>query len=166
MNNSDRKHITESTFICPLCGTAPVKDKSYHKHTKCRACKDLQLSNESAKSLNIKEVQLQAPSLVDEDRDTISHCIFMYTADKLRLLSQLSKQKELVDCDPLITAGRRYGYMMEYVSRRMLNVSFPLSIFLMDTPKETFNRPQCLMAIQSPSGSILDALKLLVMIRN
>ena len=87
MSNSERKRNTDLTFICPLCGVAPVKDKIFYKYTKCKACRDLQIFNESSKSLNIKGVQLQAPSLVDEERDTISHCIFMYTADKLRFLS-------------------------------------------------------------------------------
>jgi hypothetical protein len=161
-NHSPLSH-TERSYICPICGTAPVKDKSFSKHTKCKACKDLQIQNESSKSLDIKEVQLQAPSLIDEERDIFSDYILQYKANDLLLLSEVAEHANLPKCDPLITGGRRYGFLLEYVSKRSLNVSFPISIFLMDTPKETINRPRCLIAIDSPSGSLMDAVKLLVL---
>ena len=160
-NHSPLCH-TEGSYICPICGTAPVKDKSLSKHTKSKACKDLQIQNESSKSLDIKEVQLQAPSLIDEERDVFSDYISQYNMHSLQLLSEVAERANLPKCDPLITGGRRYGFMLGYVSKRSLNVSFPISTFLMDTPRETLNRPRCLIAIDTPSGSIMDAVKLLV----
>jgi hypothetical protein len=93
-NHSPLSH-TERSYICPICGTAPVKDKSFSKHTKCKACKDLQIQNESSKSLDIKEVQLQAPSLIDEERNIFSDYILQYNAKSLQLLSEVAEHANL-----------------------------------------------------------------------
>ena len=148
--------VFNNTFNCPICGLSPVRGDGFQKHVKSRMCLAVQERNVSSQSQNV----LQAQYNCSTNKDPMD--VPVYTNKEMKKLSLIAKELDLPPCDTLIKLGRRYVYMNNYVIKRSMAVNFSLSLFLMNSPKEAINRPRNLVVIDSPSGSILDALTLLV----
>jgi len=142
------------TFICPICGVAPTREDNFMKHIKSATCSSIQERNTSSRSQQVKQVNPDFS--ISPDFEGI------FDRPSLKKLTRLAKELELPPCYDLLNLGNRYVFMNNYKSYFLMAVNFSLSTFLMDTPKDTINHPKNLIVIDSPSGSIMDALTLLV----
>ena len=149
-----KTQVFNDTFMCPICWLSPVRQGHFLKHIKCRSCASVQEKNTASRSQDVKQVPSQY--CLNETAEDL------YNNKEIKKLSRVATALELPPCADLITMGRRYIHMNNYLVNNSLSVNFSFTTFLMNTQKDTINRPKNLIVIDSPSGSILDALTLLV----
>jgi hypothetical protein len=153
--------LSDPSRACYLCGTLVKEWKSFNKHLKSQIC----MAHHAAlitPGTNVASTQLPVDRVFQPRRKNISQsCAMYYEGPEVEALKELAFNHELPNIDGLVTAAIRYYHMSAYLKMRE-NVNFSLSTFLMDTPDKTINRPNNLIVIDTPLGSLMECIQFLV----
>ena len=153
---------TSNVYLCPMCGAASlIKEKAFYKHLTTKACCEIQQRDMSLQSSILTGLLLHNPPKLTFLGDTVTRGLFTYDKVMIKQLSALTESANLPLCNNLIDAGQRYGYMYEYVRKRTFSVNFSLSTFLLDVSRKNCH-PGYSIAVDVPSGSLMDAVNLAV----